>query len=44
MVRLIKFLLILVVISGVSVTGFAFLGDLSAPTKDVRRPVTIDVD
>jgi len=44
MVRLIKFLLILVVIAAVTVAGYAFLGDLSAPTEDTRRPVTIDVD
>ena len=42
--RMIKWLFILAVMGVLIVIGNMFLGDLSAPQKDVVRPVTIDVD
>ena len=42
MLRLIKFLLILVVLIGLAVVGYAYLGDLSPSQSDVSEPVTLD--
>lgn len=46
--RLIKALLFLVVLAGVALVGYAYIGpiffptDFAAPTQEVSRPVTLD--
>ncbi len=42
--RLIKWILVLVCVGLLTVVGYAFLGDLSAPEAEVTRQVTIEVD
>ena len=42
--RLIKWIFILILLGALAVVAYAFLGDMSAPTEDVVKPVTIDVD
>ena len=44
MMRLIKYLLLLVLIGFVGVVGFAYLGDLSPEQGDVTKPVTLDAN
>lgn len=44
MLRLIKWVFILAVLSMIGIAVHAFVGDLSAPTADFRQPVSIDVD
>lgn len=47
--RLFKFLIYLIILGVIGVVGFAYLGpffgaDFSAPTREIRQPVTLDVD
>jgi hypothetical protein len=42
--RLIKWILILVLLIVIAIAGYAGFGDLSAPSRDVSKPVEIDVD
>ena len=45
--RLIKFLVYLVILCGIGLVGYAYLGpffgaDFSAPQSEIREPVTLD--
>jgi len=40
--RIVKFLAALVLLAGVGLVGFAYLGDLSPRQSEVRVPVTLD--
>jgi hypothetical protein len=42
--RLFKFLFFLVVLGGLALVGFAYVGDLSPTVTTVTEPVTLDVD
>ncbi|MAQ44872.1 MAG: hypothetical protein CL813_11950 [Confluentimicrobium sp.] len=42
--KLIKLLLILVILGGLALIGFAYLGDLTPSQTEVTEPVTLDVD
>ena len=47
--RLIKLLVYVVVLGGIGLVGYAYLGpffgaDFSAPQEEVRQPVTLDGD
>lgn len=42
--RIFKFLLFLLVVGFIGLTGFAYLGDLSPDQTERREPVTVDVD
>lgn len=45
MVRwLFRLILVVVVIAGVGLVGYAYLGDLSPSQTDVRQPVTLNAD
>ena len=37
-----KLILILLVLGGIGLVGYAYLGDLSPEQKDVVQPVTLD--
>ena len=45
--RLIKFLIYLIILGGIGLVGYAYLGpffgaDFSAPQTEIREPVTLD--
>ena len=42
MLRLLKFILVLAVLIGAAIVGYAYLGDLSPEQSDVSAPVTLD--
>lgn len=42
--RLIKILLIIILLVVLVILGYGLLGDLSAPSVEVKKPVEIDVD
>lgn len=42
MLRLLKLLLVLAVMIGAAVIGYAYLGDLSPEQTEVSEPVTLD--
>ena len=42
--RLIKFLLFLIVLAVLAFFAFAYFGDLSPDQREIREPVTIEVD
>jgi len=42
--RILLWLLILVILILLAITGYAVLGDLSAPSQDVSKEVIIDAD
>ena len=42
MLRLLKFLFLLLIVLGLAVVGYAYLGDLSPGQEDVSEPVTLD--
>lgn len=42
MLRLLKILLVLAVLFGAAILGYAYLGDLSPKQTDVSTPVTLD--
>jgi len=42
MIRLLKALLVLAVLLGAAVVGYAYLGDLSPTQATVSQPVTLD--
>ena len=42
MLRFLRFLLILAVLVGAAVLGYAYLGDLSPDQTDVSTPVTLE--
>lgn len=44
MARLMKALLYLVVLAGIGLVGYAYLGDLTPERQEVSVPVTLDVD
>lgn len=44
MLRLIKWVFILAVLSMIGIAVHTFVRDLSAPTAEFRQPVSIDVD
>ena len=44
MIRILKFLVILLFLGFIGLVGFAYLGDLSPEYEDVREPVILDVD
>lgn len=44
MLRLLKVLLVLVVLAGIAVVGYAYFGDLDPDRTEVRQPVTLDGD
>lgn len=49
MIRVFKLLFMLVLLAGIGLVGFAYIGPILgadfAPTKtDIREPVTLDVD
>lgn len=39
-----RLILILVVLGGIGIVGYAYFGDLSPEMRDIRQPVTLDVD
>ncbi|WP_255417481.1 hypothetical protein [Maritimibacter sp. 55A14] len=41
---MLKFLAILVILGGVALTGYAYLGDMTPPREEVTQPVTLDVE
>lgn len=41
---MIKILLVIVLLILLTILGYGFLGDLSAPSVEVSKPVQIDVD
>lgn len=41
---LFKLIFILLLVGAVGLVGYAYFGDLSPPSEDVRTPVTLDVD
>lgn len=44
MVTTLKILAVLVVLGGIGLTGYAYLGDLTPDVTDVTAPVTLDAD
>ncbi|WP_299674971.1 hypothetical protein [uncultured Roseobacter sp.] len=49
MVRIFKLLVFLLVVGGIGLVGYAYVGpffgaDFSAPQEEVRVPVTLDAD
>ena len=42
MLRLFRWLIYLVVIGGLGLAGYAFVGDLSPERSEIRRPVVLD--
>lgn len=40
--RLIKFLVFLIILAGLALVGYAYLGDLSPIQSEIREPVTIE--
>jgi len=42
--RLIKYLLVLALLGGVGIAAYAMLGDLTPPSAQTTKPVTLDVD
>lgn len=42
MLRLLKLLFLLVIVIGMAVLGYAYLGDLSPAQEDVSEPVTLE--
>jgi len=42
--RIIKWVFILAVLAVLAIIGNMFLGDLSAPDKEVTKPVVIEID
>jgi hypothetical protein len=41
---LFKLILALIFLAAIGLVGYAYLGDLTPDTEDVRQPVTLDVD
>lgn len=44
MLRLLKWILILAVLAVAGLIAYAYLGDLTPDTADVRQPVTLNAD
>ncbi|MGB2202095.1 hypothetical protein [Pseudooceanicola atlanticus] len=49
MFRLIKWLIFLIVLAAIGVTGYAYVGpyfgvDFTPPTVEIRQPVVLDAD
>jgi hypothetical protein len=44
MIRILKVLAVLAVIGGLGVVGYAYLGDMTPATGEVRVPVTLNGD
>jgi len=42
MVRLLKILVIIIILGGVAVVGYAYLGDLSPDRQDITKPVDLN--
>jgi hypothetical protein len=42
--RLVKLVLVLVILGGIGLTGYAYLGDLSPVQREVTQPVTLDAN
>lgn len=47
--RIVKYLIFIVIIGGIGLVAYAYLGpwfgaDFSAPTTEVRKPVVLDVN
>lgn len=42
--RIIKAVIVLAIIGFIGLTGFAYLGDLSPATTEVKQPVTLDAN
>ena len=42
MARLLKLVVVLVVLGFVALVGYAYLGDLTPATEEIRQPVTLD--
>ncbi len=40
--RILKLLLVLVVLGFAGLSGYAYLGDLTPPSQEVRQPVTLN--
>lgn len=43
MVRVIKLFIYLIILGGIGLAGYAYLGDLSPQRSDVRAPVKLNV-
>jgi hypothetical protein len=43
MARLLKLVVVLVVLGFAALVGYAYLGDLTPATEEIRQPVTLDV-
>ncbi|PRX32681.1 hypothetical protein SAMN05216257_10696 [Meinhardsimonia xiamenensis] len=41
---LFRLILILAILGGIGILGYAYFGDLSPERRDVTQPVTLDVD
>lgn len=44
MITLLKIIFVLVLLGGIGLVGYAYLGDLSPEQTDVVEPVTLQVD
>lgn len=49
MVRIVKYLIFIVILGGIGLVAYAYLGpwfgaDFSAPTAEVRKPVVLDAN
>ena len=49
MVRIVKYLIFIVILGGIGLVAYAYLGpwfgaDFSAPTTEVRKPVVLDAN
>ncbi|WP_374645620.1 hypothetical protein [Tabrizicola sp.] len=42
--RIIKLVVILVIFGFIGLTGFAYLGDLTPPQTEVKKPVVLNAD
>ncbi len=42
MIRLLKFLAFLIVLGGIGLVGYAYLGDLSPEQEEISEPVELD--
>lgn len=42
--RIIKLVVILVIFGFIGLTGFAYLGDLTPPQAEVKKPVVLNAD
>ena len=40
--RIFKALLLLIVLGGIGLVSYAYLGDMSAPVQQITQPVTLD--